>query len=44
MCVSTATWGMTLPTDAELPILMEAAHLFQAEPGTGRFVYVGADG
>ena len=25
-----ATWGMTLPADAEVPILMEAAYLFQA--------------
>ena len=37
------TWGMTLPADAELPILMEAAHLFQANQSPGG-AYVGADG
>lgn len=38
-----ATWGMTLPADAELPILMEAAHLFQQNQAPGG-AYVGADG
>ena len=38
-----ATWGMTLPTDAELPILMEAAHLFQVNKAPGG-QYVGAGG
>ena len=37
------TWGMTLPADAELPILMEAAHLFQQNKAPGG-QYAGADG
>ena len=37
-----ATWGMTLPPDAELPILMEAAHLFQANKSPGG-LYVSHD-
>ena len=38
-----ATWGMTLPADAELPILMEAAYLFQTNKAPGG-QYVGHDG
>lgn len=36
-------WGMTLPTDLELGILMETAHLFQSNQSPGG-EYLGADG
>ena len=37
------TWGMTLPQDLELPILMECAYLFQTNKAPGG-TYIGADG
>ena len=39
----TATWGMVLPDDAELPILMEAAYLYQTNKAPGG-PFVNAEG